>query len=248
MKAREQPTFDTSDRRRIYEYVEQRGAVRPEELYDEDIVRVEPERFRQLVAIMKRDGFLEAVDGRLRVALEGGAVEEYTTADLQFEIRPARQEDFSGILGVIRQVAAEKTYIEAESVAEQLDHEDALIRHNDLESRMFFVATVNDEVVGWCHVESPELEKLRHTAELTVGILEEFRGETIGSHLLQRGLSWAHSNGYEKVYQSLPATNTRAIDFLTDHGWAEEARRRNHYKVAGEYVDEVMLAMDLDGV
>jgi len=246
MKATERPRFETTDRQRIYEYVERHGAVRLEELYDEQVVRVEPERFRQLVAIMKRDGVLEEQDGKLRVALEAGATEEYTTTNVDFEIRPARQEDFSGIVGVIRQVASERTYIEAETVAEQLDHEDALIRHNDLDTRMFFVATVDDEVVGWCHLGAPELAKLRHTAELTVGILEEYQGETIGSHLLQRGLSWASANGYEKVSQSIPATNDRAMDFLSDHGWEEEARRADHYKLADEYVDEVMLARHLD--
>jgi L-amino acid N-acyltransferase YncA len=245
MKATEKPTFDTSDRRRIYEYIEQNGAVRPEALYDDRIVRIEPERFRQLVAIMKRDGILEERNGKLRVALEGGAREEYRTANFDFEIRPARQEDFSGILGVIEQVASQRTYIEAETVAEQLNHEDALIRHNDLDTRMFFVATVSEEVVGWCHVEAPELEKLRHTAKLTIGILEEYQGEGLGSHLLQRGLSWARANGYEKVYQSVPATNERAISFLTDYGWEKEARRTNHYKLDDEYVDEVMLARHL---
>lgn len=246
MKASERPTFDTTDRRRIYEYIEQNGAVRPEALYDDRIVRVEPERFRQLVAIMKRDGVIEEREGKLRVALEGGAREEYRTANFDFEIRPARQEDFSGILGVIEQVASQRMYIEAETVAEQLDHEDALIRHNDLDTRMFFVATVSDEVVGWCHVEAPELEKLRHTAKLTLGILDEYQNEGLGSHLLQRGLSWAKTNRYEKVYQSVPATNEQAISFLQDHGWEEEARREGHYKIDDEYVDEVMLARHLD--
>jgi L-amino acid N-acyltransferase YncA len=245
MKATDRPQFDTTDRQRIYQYVERNGAVRPEELYDERIVRVEPERFRQLVAIMKRDGVLEEVDGTLRVALDGGAREEYRTANFDFEIRPARQEDFSGILGVIQQVASQRTYIEAETVAEQLSHEDALIRHNDLDTRMFFVATVDDEVVGWCHLDAPELEKLRHTAKLTIGILKDYQGEGLGSHLLQRGLSWAGSNGYEKVYQSVPSTNDGAIAFLKEHGWEEEARRSGHYKLAAEYVDEVMLARHL---
>ena len=245
MKATDKPKFETTDRRRIYEFVERNGAVRPEALYDKSIVRIEPERFRQLVAIMKRDGVLEEVDGKLRVALEGGAREEYRTANFDFQIRPARQEDFSGILGVIEQVAGQRTYIEAETVAEQLSHEDALIRHNDLDTRMFFVATVDDEVVGWSHVEAPEMEKLRHTAELTIGILAEYQGEGLGSHLLQRGLSWAGSNGYEKVCQSLPATNEGAIRFLVDHGWEEEARRAGHYKIDEEYVDEVMLARHL---
>ena len=245
MRATDRPEFDTSDRRRIYEYIERNGAVRPSELSDADIVRVSPDRFRQLVDILKRDGYLEERDGLLRVALDGGATEEYARETLQFEIRPARQEDFPDVVDVIQEVTAERTYIEAETVAEQLDREAALIRHNDLESRMFFVATVDAEVVGWCHVESPEVSKLRHTAELTLGIEADHRRRGIGSHLLHRGLSWAAAHGYEKVHQSLPATNEAAIEFLRSYEWTEEARRRDHYRVDGTDVDEVMMARHL---
>lgn len=247
MKSTEKPTFDTKDRERIYEHVEQNGAVTPEELYDRDIVRVDPQRCRQLVAIMKRDGYLVEEDGLLRVSLEIGndTEEEYEGQDYDFTIRKARQEDFSGVIGVIRQVASEGTYLEAESVAEQLDHENALIRHNEVTSRVFFVATIDNEVIGWCHVESSDVTKLSHTAELTLGLLEEYRDEDIGSHLLQRGLNWAASNGYDKVYQSLPATNEGGITFLETHDWYEEARREEHYRVDGKPVDEVMMAYDL---
>ncbi|MGA9399444.1 N-acetyltransferase family protein, partial [Haladaptatus sp.] len=165
--------------------------------------------------------------------------------EIEFVIRPARQEDLSGIVGAIRQVAQEGSYIVAETVADEIDHQEALLRHNDLESRMFFVATVGDEVVGWVHLHAPELDKLSHTAELTVGVLDEYQGHGIGSHLLERGLEWAGANGYEKVYQSAPSTNENAIDFLEAHGWETEAVRKNHYKIDGEYVDEVMMAVKL---
>jgi L-amino acid N-acyltransferase YncA len=179
------------------------------------------------------------------VTIDAGAEEEYRSEDLEFHIRPARQEDLAGIVGAIRQVAEERTHIEAESVADEVDHEEALLRHNELESRMFFVATVDDDVVGWVHLHAPELEKLSHTAELTVGVLDGYRGHGIGSHLLARGLEWAGTNGYEKVYQSVPSTNEDAIAFLETHDWETEAIRENHYKLNGHYVDEVMMAVEL---
>ncbi len=194
---------------------------------------------------MKRDGRIDEEDGTLRVTIDAGAEEEYVSEDLEFHIRPARQEDLTGIVGAIRQVVEEKTYIEAESVADEIDHENTLLRHNELESRMFFVATVEDDVVGWVHLYAPELEKLGHTAELTVGVLEEYRGHGVGSHLLSRGLEWAGSNGYEKVYQSVPSTNEEAIAFLEAHDWETEAIREDHYKLNGHYVDEVMMAVEL---
>ncbi|MFP8952304.1 GNAT family N-acetyltransferase [Natrialbaceae archaeon A-arb3/5] len=235
--------FGHEDRKRIYEHVERQGAVDPDETRDE--LGIDPSGFRHHVAILKRDGRLEEERGTLRVTLDAGAEEEYVSEDLEFHIRPARQEDLTGVVGAIRQVVTEKTYIEAESVAEEIDHQDALLRSNELESRMFFVATVEDEVVGWVHLHSPEFEKLRHTAELTVGVLEEYRGHGIGSHLLARGLEWAGSNGYEKVYQSVPSSNGEAIAFLEEHGWETEAIREDHYKLNGHYADEVMMAVEL---
>ncbi|ELY57464.1 GNAT family N-acetyltransferase [Natronolimnohabitans innermongolicus] len=235
--------FGHADRKAIYEYVERHGAVDPDDA--QAALKIDPSGFRHHVALLKRDDRLEEDDGRLRVTIDAGAEEEYVAEELEFHIRPARQEDLSGVVGAIRQVTEEKTYIEAESVADEIDHENALLRHNELKSRMFFVATVEDEVVGWVHLFAPELEKLSHTAELTVGVLDEYRGYGIGSHLLSRGLEWAGANGYERVYQSVPASNEDAIAFLEEHDWETEAIREDHYKLNGHYVDEVMLAIEL---
>ncbi|AHF99529.1 acetyltransferase [Halostagnicola larsenii XH-48] len=239
----EELEFGHEDRKRIYEYVERKGAVDPEAVCQD--LRIDPGGFRHHVAILKRDGRLQSEAGKLRVTIDAGAREEYVTEAFEFHIRPARQEDLSGIVGAIRQVAEEKTYIVAESVADAIDHESALLRYNEIESRMFFVATVENEVVGWVHLNAPELDKLSHTAELTVGVIEEYRNNGLGAHLLSRGLEWAGANGYEKVYQSVPSVNEEAIDFLESHDWETEAVRADHYKLNGEYADEVMMAIEL---
>jgi ribosomal protein S18 acetylase RimI-like enzyme len=243
MKVADELEFGHDDRERIYEYVESHGAVDPEAAREE--LRIDPGGFRHHLAILRRDGLLEQDEGRLRVVLDAGEAEEHRAAEFEFSIRPARQEDLAGIVGAIRQVAGEGGYIEAESVAQAVDHDEALLRHNEIESRMFFVATVGGDVVGWVHLNAPELEKLGHTAELTVGVLEEYRGAGIGSHLLQRGLQWAQENGFERVYNNVPATNGTAIEFLANHGWETEAVREDHYRIDGEYVDEVMMAVTL---
>ena len=243
MQISEELEFGHEDRKRIYEYVERHGSVDRDEMVQ--ALHLDPRGARHHVAILKRDGYLTVDDGELRVAFEEGVAEEHRTEGVAFTIRTARQADLSGLVGAIRQVARERTYIEAESVADVIDHEEVLLRHNELESRMFFVACVGDEVVGWVHINAPEQEKLSHTAELTVGVLEGYRGHGIGSHLLQRGLEWAATNGYEKIYNSVPATNEDAIGFLEGHGWEVEAVRENHYKLDGEYVDEVMMAVQL---
>ena len=235
--------FDHDDREDIYEYVESHGGTRPDKIRKS--LTMGERAFGHHTAILRRDGVLEDVDGKLRIAFDTGTEEEFQAEDVEFTIRQAREEDLTGLVGAIRQAIGGGEYVNAETVADVVDSEGVLLRHNELESRIFFVACVNGEVVGWVHLKHPELEKLSHTAELTVGVLDEYREHGIGSHLLERGLEWAASQGFEKIYNSIPASNEAAVEFLDARGWEEEARRQDHYKMNGRHVDEVMMAKQL---
>jgi ribosomal protein S18 acetylase RimI-like enzyme len=243
MELTESLEFGHVGRRDLYEYVESHGPTPPEEIRRS--LGMNEREFGHHQAILKRDGILEEVEGALRLAVDAGAEEEYEDEQVAFTIRQAREEDLTGLVGAIRETIGSGEYVDAETVADVVEHEGVLLRHNELESRIFFVATVSDEVVGWVHLKHPEIDKLAHTAELTVGVLEAYRGHGIGSHLLERGHEWAAERGFEKVYQSVPATNEGAIDFLQGRGAEIEAVREDHYKIDGEYVDEVMLAREL---
>lgn len=243
MEVTDKPQFDHKDRRDIYEYVERHGASVPEEV--RQTLGIEERAFGHHVAILKRNSVVEEVDGRLRIAFDAGAEEEFETDAVEFTIRQAREEDLTGLVGSIRQAIGGGEYVKAETVADIVDNEGVLIRHNDIESRMFFVACINDEVVGWVHLKHMDLEKLAHTAEFTLGVLEAYRGHGIGSHLLERGLEWAGKQGLEKIYNAVPETNETAIEFLESRGFEVEAVREDHYKLNGTYVDEVMMAKQL---
>lgn len=238
--SRAQPSFKTPDRKEIYEFIEERDGVTYDDLLESGIL-TEADRYHQLVAVMKRDGLVEEKDGVLRTAVDAGVEEQYKIDGMTVTIRRARQEDISGIIGVIRQVTREKKYVVAESVEQQLSG-DSTLMDTDLENQCFFVATVDDEVIGWCGLEIPEMDKLSHTAELTLGVLEEYRGRDIGKHLLERGLDWAEEKDLHKVYNSIPSVNNTAIEFLEEHGWETEAVRSDHYVIDGEFVDEMMMA------
>ncbi|GAA0227531.1 GNAT family N-acetyltransferase [Haladaptatus pallidirubidus] len=259
--------FDDAIQQRIYDEVERNGSVSVEELRDqvridsptgskparsgttEPQVRIPPEEFRKYVSALLDAGHLTEEEGELHLALDND-VEEYEDEGLSYRIRQAHQFNRRGIETAIREVADEGASISAERVAADIDDEGALLRNNDRRSRMFYVATVADgenegEVVGWVHLDAPELDKLRHTAELTVGVREPYRKHGIGSRLLERAMAWANDAGYQKVYQSLPGTNETAIDLLEDFSWETEAVRKDHYLVGDEFVDEVMMARKL---
>jgi len=234
---------DHADRRDIYDYVESHGAAKAETVRKS--LQMEPRPIGHHVAILQRDGMLDRDGDELRIAYEDSATESFETEDVEFTIRQARQEDLTGLVGAIRAAIGSGEYVDAETVADVIDSEGVLLRHNVVESRIFFVACVDDDVVGWVHLKHPETKKLSHTAELTVGVLVQYRGQGIGAHLLERGTEWAADQGFEKLYNSVPSTNRDAIDFLEAHGWEVEAVREDHYRLGEDYADEVMLARTL---
>jgi ribosomal protein S18 acetylase RimI-like enzyme len=238
-------SFSHRDRKDLYDYIESHGTVRKDEARRS--LNMDPGAFGVHTTILRREGYIREVGDRLQIAYQEEEPREYDHDGLGVVIRTARQDDRKALTETIREVAEEGDYFEAETVAEVLDHEDVLIRHNEVRSRLFFVACVgdDDEVAGWVHLDLPETEFLSHTAVLTVGLRREYRGHGIGSDLLERGMEWARDHGFEKLYNSVPATNERAIDFLEGHGWETEAVRTGHYRIDGDYVDEVMMAVDL---
>jgi len=232
--------FNHRDRKDIYEYVERYGTVGYEDA--RRALGMSQEAFGHHVAVLRRDGVIRRTDDELRVSFEDESEETYVDDGLEVSIRQAREDDLTGLVGAIREALADKTYIEGETLADVVESENVLLRHNELQKRVFFVATVHGDVIGWVHINAPELEKLEHTAELTLGVIDEYRGHGIGSKLLDHGVDWALDHGFEKLYNSVPSTNEEAIEFLDSRGWETEAVRNRHYRIDDEYVDEVMMA------
>lgn len=239
MKAINRPTFEEDAAKHIYEYVERHGSATRQTL--RDVVSLTPREFRAQLDALKEKGYLEETGGDIQLALDVGSSEEYESEGMSFTIRQGQPDDFESLVKTIRNVTEDESYVVAESVAEKLLYEETVTRHNPVESRVFFVAAVEEDIVGWTHLDMPQLDQLKDSARQTVGVRDNYRGYGIGSELLQRGIDWAEANGFRKVYNNIPATNESAIEFLKQHGWDTEAIRQNHYTIDGEPVDEVMM-------
>ncbi|UPW01210.1 GNAT family N-acetyltransferase [Halorussus gelatinilyticus] len=259
--------FDSDVASRIYRYVERHGSATREEVRDairvsesaeskparsgtEPSVRLPVAEFNDRVDELKAEGHLTERDGKLAVEPDAES-RTHESDDFEYEVRPARESDRESVAALIREVADEGGIVVDERVADAIERDGALIRRNERESRMVFVAErigddASREIVGWVSLQGFELPAREHTAELTVGVASEYRERGIGGTLLERGMAWADSEDCVKVYQSLPATNEDALELLDDHGWTREATRADHYKVEGDLVDEVQMAKRLD--
>lgn len=240
MQTLERPTFETDVSKRIYQYVERHGTAARHQA--QNAIDVSADEFRDELEGLITKGYIEDDGGTLRIGFNVGSVEEHENDGFSFTIRPARQEDFESLIETIRDVTSTDTYVVAESIAERLLYEDTVVRHNTIESRVFFVATRDGEAIGWTHLDLPQVEKLQSAAQLTVGVREAHRRNGVASRLMERALDWAEANGYRKAYNSVPAVNDAALSFLEAHGWETEGIRRDHYTIDDHPVDEVMMA------
>lgn len=244
MDAAATPRLGREPLRQFYAAVASGNGATPADLQDADLP-FDDEELDEYVEVLLDGGYLQEDDGRLYLDVP---TEVPADDEADVTIRVARQEDLPAVKAVIDEVATERTYLEAETVAEALDRDDALLRFDEETSRVFFVAEVDDEVVGWLHFEAPERAKLQHTAQFTLGVRDTHRGRGIGKQLMTTGLQWAEAHGYHKVYNDFPATNRGALAFLDklDYDAHNEAVRRDHYLVDGEFVDQMSLAVYLD--
>ncbi len=240
MSRLEPVSFESPAAKEVYKQIERNGPQSVDEV--RQTVSLSSEEFQTQVDRLIENGFIEKRDGRLELGLDLGESEEHETDDFDYVIRPATEDDLDELVGVIEAIAAKKTYVVANGLATELRYDDTLIRHNSLNSRVFFVATTEDEIIGWSHLDLPLIEYLRATAQLTVGIREAYRGYNVGTQLLNRALDWAEQNDYQKVYNNVAETNMRAISFLESRGWKQEGIRENHYTIGHKQVDEVMMA------
>lgn len=246
MASSDTPPIERDTLRQVYDRIASGEAVDREPLAEAAIDGPAGELEEGLDTLIE-EGYLGEDDGQLEIGIPGDAAGTFESGDVSYTIRVARQADFPEIKSVIEEVAAERTYIEAETVAEELGRDDTLMRFDGEKTRVFFVAEVGDEIVGWLHIEAPEREKLKYTARFTVGVVDRFRGNGIGKQLMTSGLEWAEAHGYHKVYNNFPATNREALAFLDslDYDAHCEAVHRNHYLVDGEFVDQMSLAVNL---
>jgi ribosomal protein S18 acetylase RimI-like enzyme len=244
MAASQVPEFDTKDRERMYEFIRTNGPISPATLDEAEVLPVTPERSQQIVAILKRDGYVAEVEGMLRDDYQPGESEELDVADVDVRVREARLDDLSGLAGVIWQVIEGETYIVGESIMDQLADADTLLHGDSADTPMYFVALVDGEVIGWVHLEGRDIQKLEGVVYLTMGLLDEYRGLGIGSRIMDRACTWAGEYGYRKVSSNVPATNDSAIEFLETNGWEREGVRPDHYRIDGDTVDEVLLSYE----
>lgn len=99
------------------------------------------------------------------------------------------------------------------------------------------------EVVGWCDIDYTDLEGLRHTGKLGLGVIKSHRGRGIGKKLLQLAIEDAFEKGRTRIQLDVFASNTSARALYRKLGFVEEGRLKKARYLDGVYDDFIMMAL-----
>ena len=177
--------------------------------------------------------------GTVGASIDPAVLGDAETATLQgatLTLRPARGRDFRRLLDLTRSVATGSRQSQPPSVARELVADSRIHRWNNGTGRVVYVATVDGRVCGWAHVTTVP-ETGGRLAKLSGGVAGRFRGEGIGSRLLQYVLDRSLTREHGRVYQHIPAGDDDAFQFLRMHGW--------HVEACGTDSDELRVVQDV---
>lgn len=141
----------------------------------------------------------------------------------------------------LRTVAAERVYIEMlepPPLEKVIGFQTELIQKNG----PVFYAVDGEKVIGWCDVFPFSNPRQAHRGGLGMGLLANYRGQGLGSLLLNKTLEKAKEFGLEKVELNVYTTNTNAIALYKKVGFIEEGLIKNYRKLDGRYFDSLVMA------
>jgi RimJ/RimL family protein N-acetyltransferase len=124
---------------------------------------------------------------------------------------------------------------------EEVESEWFDLRHQNF----IIVAEIQGEIVGQVQLERLDDDATPHVCEIGIIVDPEHRSKGVGSKLLKRAIENAKDMGFEKICLSAFHTNLIAIALYKKFGFQEAGRRKKQFKIADEYIDEILLELFL---
>jgi RimJ/RimL family protein N-acetyltransferase len=107
----------------------------------------------------------------------------------------------------------------------------------------YFVAELNETVVGYVGMTQNRSARKSHVGELFVGVDSEHQGKGIGTALINKALDVADNWLFlERIELEVLETNPRAQILYERLGFIVEGRKVGAFRSSGRYVDMIFMA------
>lgn len=174
------------------------------------------------------------------------AVRKYTKSGREILIRSAHVSDARSIIEIKAQVIDEKIYMLRErdeaSFTEESETAD-INSHLECEGCAYIVAVHEGKIAGFIELMNGKLRRTRHAGMLSIFIAKEYRGDGIGSMLMEELVRWAEKDQLiEKLTLAVFSVNERAIALYKKFGFETEGVCSRDMKLGdGTYIDSILM-------
>ncbi len=164
---------------------------------------------------------------------------------MKFSIRPIRQEDAEALNALRRQPETARTMLAIPS--ERIDRTESFIRNLDQSDHEFVAVTVlprgSEKLIGIAGVSVNKNPRTNHCAVLGICVDKNYRGQGVGSALMERVLDIADNwLRLVRVELTVDFDNEIAIHLYEKYGFEREGLKRKACVRNGEYIDLVMMS------
>ncbi len=164
---------------------------------------------------------------------------------MNFNIRAIRVEDSAAYHSLVNEVKDERNYLFS-TLRFSLEDTEKYIEHHEAVSSPIWGAFDEEGVLlGWIDFNRGNFSEIAHTATLGMGVKKQFRGQGIGSALMDACVKSAKSLGIEKLELEVFASNTAARALYIKKGFFEEGIRLKKRKFEDNYDDLVCMGLFL---
>lgn len=150
---------------------------------------------------------------------------------MTIDIAPLHERHFLSLWATADAVARERRYL---AMLEAPPQEAAFAFYRTMcEQGQCQVAVQSQRVLGWCDVLPQFGQARQHVGTLGMGLLADYRGQGLGTRLLQAAVASAWQRGLSRIELSVRDDNHRARALYERQGFVLEGRRRRAMRVDG---------------
>jgi RimJ/RimL family protein N-acetyltransferase len=162
-------------------------------------------------------------------------------------VRPAEPSDAAALVALARAVGSEPSswLLTSDRWRSEGDERRFLRSVRGHPDAVVFVAEADGAVVGRLSLSRDPHPASRHVADLGLMVAAGHRRRGIGRALLQRAVEWARGAGVRKLELHVFPWNGPALALYESFGFVREGLRHGHYLRDGEYVDAILMALDV---
>ncbi len=108
---------------------------------------------------------------------------------------------------------------------------------------LWLVAEADGKIIGEVDIFFEKLSRICHNGKLTIGVLPDWQGHGLASHLMNEALIWAKNSGILRIEISVFENNTKARKLYEKHGFVIEGTRRGFLRRDSDFEDDILMAV-----